>query len=278
MQDIEKISTNLNLGEDGIWHSSKTQNLSYPTDGNDACFIIEDNSFWFRHRNECITSIIKLYPPIDNGTIFDIGGGNGCVSLALKDSGFDVALVEPGKTGASNAKRRGLDKVICATTNTAKFKPKTLSSIGLFDVIEHIEDDLTFLKSLQEIMKPGGRLYVTVPAYSFLWSFEDIMAGHYRRYTRKRICNVIENAGFEIEFSSYIFRFLPIPIAFFRAFPYRIGLKLQKNTPQAAARDHASHHSVISRILAFVLNTEIKNLRKNKKMNFGGSCLIVAKK
>lgn len=277
MIDIQSVSTNLKLGQDGIWYSKDSQDISYPPDGNETCFAIEDQSFWFKHRNNCILSVVRSYPPEDNGPIFDIGGGNGYVSAALAASGFDTALLEPGRTGASNAKRRGLDTVICATTGTAQLKPHSLSAIGLFDVVEHIEDDLSFLKSLRGLMKEQGRLYITVPAYSFLWSEEDISAGHYRRYTRKGICDVIERAGFEVEFSSYIFRFLPIPIAIFRVLPYRIGLSLSKNKPQTAARDHAVQGGVITNVLAFILNSEIDNLEHKKAMRFGGSCLIVAK-
>ena len=277
MLDIQAVSTNLKLGQDGIWYSKDSEDISFPSDGNEECFTIEDKSFWFKHRNNCILSAVKSYPPVDNGRIFDIGGGNGFVSLALAASGFDVALVEPGRTGASNAKRRGLDTVICATAATAQLKPHSLSAIGLFDVVEHIEDDLSFLKSLRGLMKGEGRLYITVPAYSFLWSGEDVSAGHYRRYTRKSISKVIEHAGFEVEFSSCIFRFLPIPIALFRVLPYRMGLSLSKNNIQAAARDHAVQGGVIANVLAFVLNSEIENLKSNKAMSFGGSCLVVAK-
>jgi SAM-dependent methyltransferase len=277
MLDIQAVSTNLKLGQDGIWYSQDSQDISYPSDGNEVCFTIEDKSFWFKHRNNCILAAVKSYPPEDNGTIFDIGGGNGFVSLALEASGFDVALVEPGRTGASNAKRRGLNTVICATTATAQLKPHSLSAIGLFDVVEHIEDDLSFLKSLRGLMKEQGRLYITVPAYSFLWSGEDVSAGHYRRYARNNICKVIEHAGFEVEFSSYIFRFLPIPIALFRVLPYRMGLSLSKNKTQAVARDHAVRSGAIANVLTFVLNSEIENIKNNKKMGFGGSCLIVAK-
>ncbi len=277
MPNIQAVSTNLKVGQDGIWYSNDTQDISYPSDGNEACFAIEDNSFWFKHRNNCIISVVKLYPPEDNGTIFDIGGGNGFVSLALAASGFDVALVEPGRAGASNAKHRGLDTVICATTTTARFKPHSLSAIGLFDVVEHIEDDLSFLKSLRGLTKREGRLYVTVPAYSFLWSGEDVSAGHYRRYTRKSICKVIEHAGYEVEFSSYIFRFLPIPIALFRVLRYRMGLSFSEDNTTAVARDHAVQGGVIANILTSVLNSEIENIENNKEMSFGGSCLIVAK-
>ena len=97
MVDIRSFSTELQLGKDGIWYSTDTENISYPPDGNEACFAIEDNSFWFRHRNNCIVSIENTFPPPqkNNKTIFDIGGGNGFVSLGIANAGFDVVLVEP---------------------------------------------------------------------------------------------------------------------------------------------------------------------------------------
>ncbi|MBI3814736.1 MAG: class I SAM-dependent methyltransferase [Nitrospinae bacterium] len=277
MADIRSISTGLKLGENGIWYSTDTENISYPQDGNEDCFAIEDTSFWFRHRNNCIVSIVKFYPPENNGTIFDIGGGNGFVSLGLANAGFDVALVEPGTVGASKAKNRGIKDVICATTNIAKFKQHSLPAVGLFDVIEHIEDDITFLQAVRGLMKKKGRLYVTVPSYPFLWSAEDVSAGHFRRYTLEDISNVLKSAGFEVEFSSYIFRFLPIPVFLLRTLPYKLGLSKVERKNNTTSRDHAVKGGIWGNIINSLLQSEIDNLNNKKAMSFGGSCLIVAK-
>ena len=67
--------------------------------GNDLCFEIEENSFWFGHRNNCIIEMIKNYPPTRNSPIFDVGGGNGFVAKGLLDAGLEVVLVEPGPAG-----------------------------------------------------------------------------------------------------------------------------------------------------------------------------------
>ncbi len=278
MVDIQAISTGLKLGEDGIWYSKDIHDISYPSDGNQICFDIEDRSFWFKHRNSCILTAVKSYPPPNDGTIFDVGGGNGFVSSALAAAGFNVALVEPGQTGASNAKRRGLETVICATLEDAQVKPQSLSAVGVFDVVEHIEDDLSFLTSIRDLLQKDGRIYVTVPAYSFLWSDEDEVAGHFRRYTRKSICNVIKSSGLEVEFCSYIFRFLPLPIALFRMLPYRMGLSQPENKTEKVANEHAVQGGAIASILNLVLNSEIETLKNNRTMGFGASCLLVAKK
>ena len=277
MADIQSISTGLKLSEDGIWYSIDTENISYPSDGNEACFAIEDNSFWFRHRNNCIISVVNAYPPKNNETIFDIGGGNGFVSFGLANAGFDVVLVEPGATGSSQAKKRGIKNVICGTTNTAKIKQHSLPAVGLFDVIEHIENDLSFLQSIKGLMEKEGYLYVTVPSYTFLWSEEDVSAGHFRRYTLENISDVLKSTGFQVEFSSYIFRFLPLPVFLFRALPYRFGLSKGKRKTYNISRDHAVKGGITRKILDSLLQPEIDNLNKKKPMMFGDSCLIVAK-
>ena len=276
MIDISSISAGLKLGDDGIWYARDRQDVSYPEEGNDVCFAVEDESFWFRHRNVCITTIAKAYPPTNDGAIYDIGGGNGVVSLALQSAGFSVVLLEPGPAGAANAKQRGLSHVICATTDTANLAPGSLPAVGLFDVIEHVEDDMAFLQSIKYLLEQGGRLYATVPAYSFLWSEEDIIAGHFRRYTLKEITNLLESAGLQVEFASYIFRPLPPPILLFRTLPFRLGLTGGEQQANRASRDHVRNDGLFNRILDSVLRREISKLKANKTMRFGGSCLVVA--
>ncbi|MBZ5581604.1 MAG: class I SAM-dependent methyltransferase [Acidobacteriia bacterium] len=160
---------------------------------------------------------IRRFPP--SGAVFDIGGGNGYVALAIQESGFDVVVVEPGPDGARNARRRGIRSVICATVENAGFLDRSMAAAGLFDVLEHIEDDLGFLKSLARRLLAGGRLYLTVPAFSALWSQEDNDAGHYRRYTLRQLRNVLERAGLEAEYLTYFFACLPAPILLSRGAP-----------------------------------------------------------
>lgn len=145
MINVKSIARGLRLDEDGIWYSADTEDISYPAEGNEALFAIEDESFWFKHRNNCIVSVVNSFSKNKDKTIVDIGGGNGFVSFGLAEAGFDVALVEPGRTGAVYAKSRGVENVICATTDSAEFRQNSLPAVGLFDVIEHIDDDQLFL-------------------------------------------------------------------------------------------------------------------------------------
>lgn len=278
MIDISKISSKLFKGEDGIWYSEEKESVSYPCDGNDSLLDIEEESYWFRHRNNCITTIVNKFPPENNKTIFDIGGGNGFVSLGLMKSGYDVVLVEPYQSGANNAKSKGVNNVICSTCSTAGFINNSIPNVGLFDVLEHIEDDDMFLNSIYNILSYNGMLYLTVPAYNILWSNDDVIAGHYRRYKRKQLIKKIEINGFKVLFSSYIFKYLPIPIFLLRTLPNKIGFFTDNSDVDKTKREHSVSNGFVNTILNKLLLTEINHLSNTSPILFGGSCIIAAKK
>lgn len=281
MSDIrlDKFADNLSLGKDGVWRTVKEESVSYPETGHDNCFSVEDGSFWFEHRNQCIKALISRFSIADAGSpIFDIGGGNGFVSMELQRSGFSPVLVEPGSSGIVNARKRGIRNVVQATVDAAKFRPRSLSGIGVFDVVEHVEDDRAFLKSLNNLMVTGAMLYATVPAYQWLWSHKDIHAGHYRRYTLEQFSRVLQEAGFLVDYATYIFRPLPLPIFLAKALPYRLGLSGKKRRSlKDVARDHAAMHSLRARFVSKLLNGEVENVRNGKRMHIGGSILVAAR-
>ncbi len=273
--NLSEYATNI-LEKDGIYFCKNNSAVSYPEDGNQNCFIIEDNSFWFRHRNNCISESVKKYSK--DKVFFDIGGGNGFVSMGLNKSGIETVVVEPGIQGCVNAKSRGLENILCATLQDADFNKESIESAGLFDVVEHIEDDVEFLKILSEYLKKGAKLYITVPSFNWLWSNEDNFAGHYRRYTLKSMKKVLEKAGYEIEYSTYIFSILPLPVMLFRCLPYRLGLAKKSEDLSKNEKEHKERKGILSGLLNRIWNWEINKIKKNKRIFFGGSCFVVAKK
>jgi len=274
MMIVSEIAINLRLLEEGIWISQNaSQDISYPKDGNNACLKIEEQSFWFKHRNDCLIEVFKRFPP--EGTLFDVGGGNGFVSLALKNSGFDTIIVEPGIEGARNAKQRGLDPVICSTLEGAEFKENAIPAMGMFDVLEHIEDDVGFLRKTCALLKKNGRLYLAVPAHKILWSTEDDFAGHYRRYALGELTKKLESIGFEIDYASYFFSLLPLPIFLLRTIPSKIGIR-KKRTLQQNQKEHTPKQGLLGHLLDWHLSKELSRIR-NDKISFGASCLVVAR-
>lgn len=276
--DLTSLALGLKLGEDGVWYAAEDQKISYPSEGNDQCFEIEDKSFWFKHRNACIVELVKKFPPHGKGPIFDVGGGNGFVAKGLMDAGWDVVLVEPGPAGARNSRARGVQNVVCATTQAAGFKEASMPAIGVFDVVEHIEDDVCFLRHLWDLLEPGGMLYITVPAYNFLWSQADVRAGHYRRHTLGCLRRKLQQAGFELCFGTYFFRVLPATVFLFRSLPFRLGIRSAAASPENAGRTHGTQEGAMVRIMRRLLAPEVGVIAKRRPMRFGGSCLVAARK
>lgn len=274
---VGEIAANVDRGEDGIWYSRFQSSISYPESGNDSCFELEGISFWFDHRNSCIVELLNRFPP--NGLLFDIGGGNGCVSLAIQNANWPVALLEPGSHGVKNARFRGIDTIISSTFEDAGFLEGTIPAAGAFDVLEHVEDDSRFLKLLARSLIKEGRLYLTVPALGCLWSAEDNLAGHYRRYSCRELRRVIEQAGLEVEYLTYFFTFLPLPIFVLRSLPHRLGRR--RSTERSIQRNRTEHHppsGLSNFVLQAAMDREVTNVRAGRRMLIGSSCLAVARK
>jgi len=207
------------------------------------------------------------------GQILDVGGGNGFVARRLLDEGFPVVLMEPGAAGASNAKlQRLLPDVICSTIEDADLPEGTVSSIGLFDVLEHIKDDGAFLEHLAGRLVGGGRLYITVPIWSWLWSNADVDAGHHRRYSPDSLRSIV-SASFEVEFLSCFFGPLVLPVLLCRAAPYRLGLR---SATMSAEREHGALPGPIREGWRRLLAREAKALRDGRWTRRWGTSLICA--
>ena len=273
--DPRTLSANLERGTDGLWWPRTRSRVDYPDQGNAFCFQVEDHSFWFQHRNACILAVMSRLPP--GGVLFDIGGGNGFVARALVAAGLPAVVVEPGPEGARNARSRGLDPVICSTLDDAGFAEGALPAAGLFDVLEHIDDDRAVLQRLATLIAPGGRLYVTVPAYQWLWSTEDAISGHHRRYTTSGLTRVIRAAGFTVEFSSYLFWPLPLPILLLRAIPSRLGRRPTADL-DAIRRELKPPSGPAVQALMAVLDLERRWLARGRRIPIGGSSLLVARR
>ncbi len=273
--EVAKLASRLRIDNQGIWTSSEVATLSYPKDGNEACFQVEDGSFWFRHRNNCIIASLKRFPP--GGAILDVGGGNGFVTRRILDEGFEAVLLEPGRPGAMHAKtRRGVPEVICSTVEDAGFPPESLSAIGCFDVIEHIADDRDFVKHAYSLTKTGGLLYATLPAHEWLWSLSDVTAQHHRRYDYETVLKLL-GEEYRVLFFSYVFEALTLPVLLLRALPYRLGLS-RKNNLLSNEVEHGTGGGMMVGVFETLLAKEAHRIARGLTMHTGTSCLFVAEK
>jgi SAM-dependent methyltransferase len=271
--DLAAIAPGLGLDADGIWRARTQTAVDYPDQANAFCFGVEEQSFWFNYRNRFIVEAVKYLPP--SGPIADIGAGNGYVSLGLQRAGFPTIVIEPGAAGARNARSRELNPVACATLADAGFLPASLDAAGLFDVVEHIADAEGFLRLTRGLLKPGGRVYVTVPAFQALWSSEDDLVGHHRRYTVGSLSASLKASGFTVDYATYLFAPLALPLFLLRSLPSRLGRRPTLD-PARTAAELKPPSAVVVRAISVLLEREVARVARHQTIPFGTSCLAVA--
>lgn len=167
------------------------------------------NFFWNRLRWELVTRQIPGGRPLE---VVDVGAGTGFLGdhLAVSRPMIEYRFVEP-----IPSLERGLEERFGAEANRRDADFGSAEFATLLDVLEHQEDDESFLADLAERLAPGSILLLTVPAMPSLWSSWDEMLGHYRRYTTKSVAAAVADLPLEIEEAQYIFPEL-VPIAGFR--------------------------------------------------------------
>lgn len=272
------MAADFHLNEDGIYISQQIGKISYPDIFTDICFEVEDSNFWFINRNTIIANVIRLFPI--SGTFVDIGSGNGYQVMSLKKDFPNVTffLLEPNYNGCKNARIRKLTNIYNCTALDFDYKSANATAVGLFDVIEHIEDDISFLSSLSDLLPKDSYIYVTVPSYQAFWNDMDDITGHYRRYTKASLKALGNKAGLQLVYSSYFFSYLTIPYLIFRILPYRLGKKVSED--EVIKSELGAHRfSKIALALFWPFHILEKTLISlGLSLPFGNSCIAVFKK
>lgn len=131
--------------------------------------------------------------------VLDVGAGYGGMFPYLSSFGT-VDAVERDDEAREECARLGYRKTLSDISDVAN---ESYDVISAFDVIEHIENDATFVAALSARLKKGGVLLATVPAFQFLWSKHDVLHEHYRRYNLSNIKTLLEANGFEVSYVRY---------------------------------------------------------------------------
>lgn len=179
---------------------------------------LEDSYWWHVGRRHLIRSLLRWHlPPADSREIIDVGCGAGGNLPVLAEFGR-CRGVEPAGPGLIGCRERGLDetRVLEGDANTLPLESESVDLVSLLDVLEHLDDDSGALTEAHRVLRPGGSLLVTVPAYRFLWSLHDEALGHRRRYMASEIHRLFNSTGFTMVRRTYAIT-LPLPgIAAFR--------------------------------------------------------------
>jgi SAM-dependent methyltransferase len=171
----------------------------------------EDRHWWYRGRRTVIERVLAGLRLPARARILDAGCGSGRNMVELARHGT-VTGVELSPTSVRLARQRGIGEVVEGSVLEMPFSADSFDLAVSLDVIEHLEDDLGALREMRRTVTPGGSLLVTVPAYPWLWSGHDEINHHHRRYTRRSLERVAEQAGWEQVRTTY-FNSLLLPAA-----------------------------------------------------------------
>lgn len=151
--------------------------------------------------------MVKTIQAFLGARILEVGSGIGSISRLLPHgerltlSDLDPLYLRMLRQAFRNY--REVDVVKLDLTEDGDFNKDHLKAqydtIVCLNVLEHIEDDIAALRRMSTLLSAGGRVIVLVPQYDWLMCNLDREAGHYRRYTKKRLASSFQEAGISIE-------------------------------------------------------------------------------
>lgn len=233
---------------------------------------LEAQNFWFRSRNQLIVWALKMYCK-DFQSFLEVGCGTGFVLSG-------VAQAFPGATLLGSeiftaglrfaAERLPSVKFIQMDARNIPYRDE-FDVIGAFDVLEHIEDDVTVLREVRAALKENGFLFITVPQHGWLWSTADEYACHVRRYSASELHTKLETVGFEIvRTTSFVSMLLPAML-----------LSRFKQRHAQSNIDPVNELKLSRGLNAFlykVMQAEVGLISSGINLPIGGSRLVVAKR
>ena len=244
---------------------------------------VESRHFWFRTRNQVITALTLQFAKdwSDGYRVLEVGCGTGNVLQALEKacSRGVVVGMDLFAEGLAFARKR----TSCALVQGDVERPGfgvTFDVVGAFDVVEHLPDDLRILRSLHAMLRPGGVLLLTVPAYQSLWSYFDEASHHCRRYEPRDFRKKLIQAGFEVEFLSP-FMASVYPLMWLVR---RMGTLRRRGKTHSAESDLALTLQelrivpVLNGLLTFVLRQEARLIQARRVLPFGSSLIAAARR
>lgn len=234
-------------------------------------FRIEQSHWWYTGRRKILANFVEdICRRVTDRRprILDVGCGTGANLLMLSQYG-DAEGVDISKDALAFCRERGLDKVKLGAGEQLPYEDGTFDLVTAFDVVEHMDDDLAGLSEMRRVLRPGGRVLLFVPAFMFLWGLQDDVSNHRRRYRLSELRRVLEQAGFEIERTTYANITFFLPILLVRQLMRVTGIKTES--------ENNINVSALNGLLGRLLGAESWVL---KRMNipFGVSGLCVARK
>jgi SAM-dependent methyltransferase len=221
--------------------------------------------WWYEARRALVEAVLD--DTAGDGVLVDVGCGTGDNLRALR-AGWGGPVVATDLS--SYALTHAGPGVAVARAEQLPFAAASAGAVTSMDVVEHLDDDVIGLREYRRVLRPGGLLLLTVPAYQSLWSAHDVRAAHRRRYTRRGLEQAVEGAGFDVVRSTYFNSFLVPPAYALRRTPLR-------RLVQESDEEVGATSPLVSRVMTALSGAE-RRWALRRRVPFGLSILLVARR
>jgi SAM-dependent methyltransferase len=230
---------------------------------------IETEHWWFVGRRSILSYVLHDLRLSHSARILEAGCGAGG-NLEMLASLGEVSAFEPHPFCLDHARSRGIGDVRPGQLpDDIPFEQASFDLVAALDVIEHLADDHSGLVALRDMLRPAGRIVVTVPAFMSLWSEHDTRHHHYRRYTKAELAQMARSSGFDEVRCTYFNTIL---------FPAIAAIRLIKNRlHHFSANDDALPPRMLNRTLVNIFAAE-RYLIKWMHLPAGTSLLMTGRR
>lgn len=235
-------------------------------------FELEDHYWWFVGRRRLALALAKKFeaPGPEGLDLLDVGCGTGAVLAAVEGTRLRVG-VDMTTLALERSQTRSLTDLAKGDATALPLSDNSFDVTIALDIFEHVEDDVAALAEVSRVLRPGGILVLSVPAFMSLWGPHDVALHHFRRYRKRQMVERLEAVGLRVEFSSYaVFLLFPVVVVA-RFFEKRQKGPAKANLPVVTP--------FVNRSLIRLLSLESWILSKlGVPLPWGSSVVIVARK
>ena len=214
-----------------------------------------EQNFWFRGKKNLINVLMSK---VKGKTlkILDIGAGTG-IDLKILNKYGDVYVIDINQKALDLIPENlYIEKKLCDVRNLS-YPDEYFDVVCSFDVFEHVEEDFKAVSEVRRVLKKGGYLVFTVPAFQFIFSSHDKALNHFRRYSEITILNLLRN--FKKIKISYWNSLLFLPVSLMRIMKKRSEPKL----------DFFNLPNLLEKIFVRLLKIENRLINSGFKLPFG---------
>ena len=169
---------------------------------------VEAGHWWFTGRRRLLADVISGLDLPKDCRVLDVGSGTGTNLRLLGELGFiDFSGVDKSESAIHFCAEKSLGTVELGDACALPCDDRSIDLLIATDIVEHVEDDAAALREFRRVLRPGGRVILTVPAFPSLWGLQDEVSHHVRRYRKSDFEARIRTAGLGLV-TSFHFNYL----------------------------------------------------------------------